>query len=170
MRKTTGAVIALPIIAFALATAGVIPSAQASGDRTPEHTQTLRFTDKAITDTNTDVDLGKPGPSAGDQQIFQNVLYQGGRQVGTSAGVAEVIALTATTLTAQVLVTATIPGGTLTLQFAFTENLADGPPTTMHQAITGGTGQYRGARGECQTTSINNTDDSTITCTLTAGD
>jgi hypothetical protein len=167
MRKSTTAVIALPI-AFAVATAAATPTAQASGERPHEHAQTLRFDDRAT--ANTDIDLGKPGPSAGDQQVFHGILYRDGRQVGTSAGVAEVVALTATTLTAQVLVTATIPGGTLTLQFAFTENLAAGPPSTLHQAITGGTGQYRSVRGECQTTSINNSDDSTITCTLTAGD
>jgi len=61
-----------------------------------------------------------------------------------------------------------LTGGTLTLQTAFTEVLAQGPPA-FRWAITGGTGAYRGARGECRSTFVNDHDDAAVTCTILLG-
>ena len=132
--------------------------------------QTLVLTDRIDRHANTDIDLGAPGLSAGDQQVFRDKLFQNGKRVGTSTGVAELVAVDAATITAQVVVTVTIPTGTLALQIAFVEVLADGPPPVLHGAITGGTGTYRDARGECFSRSNPGSDDSTITCRIsTAG-
>jgi hypothetical protein len=178
MHKITTATAALALgVITAAAVSGA--SAQATthqaaaptdGSRSHQHLQVLRFIDKVDSNSNTDIDLGVPGPSAGDQQVFRDGLFQNGRRIGTSNGVGEVVTLTATTLTAQVVSTAILPGGNLTSQLAFTEILADGPPKVLHSAITGGTGTYRNARGECQAEFINNTDDTKVTCTIILGE
>src|SRR4051812_32019324 len=46
----------------------------------------LRLTTIAAPDRNTDLDLGAPGPSAGDTQVFLDDLQRDGETVGTSAG------------------------------------------------------------------------------------
>jgi hypothetical protein len=154
--------------AVSQAAAKPIPRAAANADReqsAPE-LRLLHYIEKVDPNGNTDIDLGAPGLSAGNQQVFRDRLYQHGRLIGYAAGVAQVVALTPTTLTAQVVSTATVPGGTLTTQFAFTETLADGPPAVLHIAITGGTGAYRYARGQCQSKFLNDADDASVTCTL----
>jgi hypothetical protein len=177
MHKITAATAALTLgvvttaaLMGAAAQATTGPAATTDGSRSHQHLQVLRFIDKVDSTSNTDIDLGVPGPSAGDQQVFRDGLFQNGRRIGTSNGVAEVVARTATTLTAQVVSTAMLPGGNLTSQLAFTEILADGPPKVLHSAITGGTGTYRDARGECQGEFINNTDDAKVTCTILLGE
>lgn len=122
------------------------------------HVRTLHFTTAVDPAANTDV--GPEGPGGG--QVFVDKVLQGGRQVGTNAGVATVLALTETALTAQVVSTAVLPGGTLTLQGVFTEQLETGP-TSVISAITGGTGGYLGAGGQC--TATFGADDTTdVTC------
>jgi hypothetical protein len=176
MRKlTTAAAVALAILGAAelsVTTVQAAPHARATANSNQPyaHTQVLRFLDKVAPGSNTDIDLGAPGFSAGNQQVFRDPLYQNGHRVGYAAGVGQVVALTSTTLTAQVVTTATLPTGTLTYQFAFTEILADGPPTVVHLAITGGTGTYRDARGQCLSKFINDNDDAVVTCTIIHGD
>jgi hypothetical protein len=177
MHKITAATAALALgvitvaaVNGASAQATTHPAATTDGSRSHQHLQVLRFIDKVDSTSNTGIDLGVPGPSAGDQQVFRDGLFQNGHRIGSSDGVAEVVARTATTLTAQVVSTASLPGGNLMLQMAFTEILADGPPKVLHSAITGGTGTYRNARGECQGQFINNTDDAQVTCTIILGE
>lgn len=176
MHKITAAATTLTLGAVTIA-AVTAASAQATphqaamnGSRAHDHTQILRFIDKVDSTFSTEIDLGGAGPSAGDQQVFRDRLFQNGHQIGTSIGVAQVVALTATTLSAQVVTTAILPGGQLTAQLAFIESLTAGPPKVLHAAITGGTGAYRNARGECQSETINNTDDSRTTCTIILGE
>lgn len=142
------------------------PPASADESRTRPNVQVLRFIDKVGPNSNTDIDLGVPGFSVGNQQLFSDELVQNGRRIGTSIGVAQIVALTDTTLTAQIVSTAILPAGTLTTQMAFVEILADGPPAVMRSAITGGTGAYSMAQGDCVARSFDDTDDVAVTCTI----
>jgi hypothetical protein len=127
----------------------------------------IHFTDRVDPHADADIDLGAPGFSVGNEEVFRDLLYSHGRLIGRVAGVGQIVALTKTRLTAQVVSTVSLPGGTVTTQFAFTEVLADGPPKTLHLAITGGTGRYRNARGECLSRFIRSDDDQRVTCSLT---
>jgi len=176
MHKIIIAAVGLTLAAASVALTGGAAQARPHAGRPAAPTlagsgvQTLVLTDRIDRHANTDIDLGAPGLSAGDQQVFRDKLFQNGKRVGTSTGVAELVAVDAATITAQVVVTVTIPTGTLALQIAFVEVLADGPPPVLHGAITGGTGNYRDARGECFSRSNPGSDDSTITCRIiTAG-
>jgi hypothetical protein len=162
-------VVTAAAVTGASAHAATPPAAAGNSSPSHEHLLVVHYIDKVDSNSNTDIDLGVPGPSAGDQQVFVDGLFQNGHRVGTAAGVAQVVARNAKTLTAQVVSTATLPTGQLMLQMAFTEILANGPPA-LHSAITGGTGAYRNAGGECQAEFINNTDDAKVTCTIILGD
>jgi hypothetical protein len=139
-------------------------SADASGS---SHELTLRFLDKVNPSANSDIDLGAPGLSAGDEQVFLDSLYQGGKKVGTTAGFGKIVSASSTTINGLVVATVNLPTGHLTMQSAFHEVLANGPAKTLPTAITGGTGAYRGASGQCTSTTINGSDDSNIVCHVT---
>ena len=156
-------------VALSLVTAPAVAAGLAGRDpvrATADRVETLRFTDKVNAARNIDIDAGEPGFSVGNQQVFMDDLYQDGKWVGTSSGVSEIVALDPTHLSGQATVTVTLPEGTLTGQLAFTEVLADGPPDGIVLAITGGTGKYRGASGECISHQMPGTDDTTVTCTI----
>jgi hypothetical protein len=177
MHRITAAATALTLgvvvttaITVASAEATTHQAAAAPDSRSHGQVQVLHFVDKVDSNSNTDIDLGAPGPSAGDQQVFSDGLFQNGRRVGTSTGVSQVVALTSTSLSAQVVSTATLPAGQLTTQMAFTEVLANGPPKVLRSAITGGTGSYRNGRGECRGEFIINTDDVEVTCRIILSD
>jgi hypothetical protein len=171
MNKITAAAAALVVgattaAAASTATAQTTTPSSTGANKPRAEVQVIHYIDKVDSNSNTDIDLGAPGLSVGNQQLFRDRLLRNGRQIGTSVGVAQIVALTATTLTAQVVATATLPAGQLTYQFTFTEILADGPPKVLHAAITGGTGGYRSARGECQARFIASTDDTNVRCTV----
>jgi hypothetical protein len=177
MKKITATTTALMLgfvtaatITGASAQAMTRPAAAAAGGQSHQHTAVLSFVDRVDSTSNTDIDLGVPGLSAGDQQVFRDGLFQNGRRVGTAIGISEVVALTPTTLDAQIVSTAKLPAGQLMTQMAFSEILADGPPKVLHSGVTGGTGAYRNARGECVSEFIVNTEDATLTCTLIFAD
>jgi hypothetical protein len=94
------------------------------------------------------LDLGPHGPSLGDEEIFAGILDNatGTRPVGIFAG-------TLTSVSSNdVLNVATVDlqlkGGQITVQ-----GLADFTQSRIVHAVTGGTGIYRGARGEFSFTS-----------------
>ena len=107
----------------------------------------LRLTTVAVPDRNTDLDLGAPGPSAGDAQVFLDDVQRDGETVGTSAGSCTLVAFTETRLVGACSATLTLPEGTLTAQGAFDEDPSAGPGGFVW-AVTGGTGRYTGAGGE----------------------
>ena len=100
--------------------------------------KTIKF---AVAFHDVQVDLGKKGPSVGDERIFADALLDAkGKKVGHDAGVC-----TFTTLTppeAACHITFFVPGGEIATQFL------NAPPPRKLAAIVGGTGAYRGARGE----------------------
>jgi len=105
----------------------------------------LRLTTVAV--HNTDLDLGDPGPSAGDTQVFLDDVQRNGKTVGSSAGSCTVTLFTDTRLVGACTATLTLPAGSITAQGAFDEDPRVGPGG-FTWAVTGGTGRYAGAGGE----------------------
>jgi hypothetical protein len=109
------------------------------------HDHSLRLTTVAA--HNTDLDLGDPGPSAGDTQVFLDDVQRNGTTVGTSAGSCTITLFTETRLVGACTATLMLPEGTITAQGAFDEDPSAGPSGYVW-AVTGGTGRYAGAGGE----------------------
>jgi hypothetical protein len=109
------------------------------------------------------IDTDPVGGSQGDQFVFHHVLTRAGEEVGEDGGVC-------TTTTAgglfQCTVTYSLPGGQITVQ-----GLA--LPTASQQvkflfAVTGGSGRYRGVRGDARIVQLPGDDDrSRVTLHLT---
>ena len=101
---------------------------------------------------NTDLDLGEPGFSVGDGQVFTSRVFENGRRVATNAGTSQIVGRTfeggnLKTITVTLTQTITFDNGSVVLTGAFTEDVTVGPrPFTL--SVTGGTGAYRTARGE----------------------
>jgi allene oxide cyclase-like protein len=127
------------LVAGAASALAVLPAAAAD--------QPLHLTTVAVPDRNTDLDLGDPGPSAGDTQVFLDDVQRDGRTVGTSAGSCTVTTISESRLAAACSATLLLPEGSLTTQGAFDEDPATGP-AGYTWAVTGGTGSYAGAAGE----------------------
>jgi hypothetical protein len=133
------ALTAAVLTAGAASALAVLPSAAAD--------QPLRLTTMAVPDRNTDLDLGEPGPSAGDTQVFVDDVQRNHRTIGTSAGSCTILSLSDIRLVGTCSATVTLPEGSLTVQGAFDEDPQVGP-TGFVWAVTGGTGRYATARGE----------------------
>ncbi len=164
-KKLVGAAVAT------LAISGVAIGSVAQAQETPaarasQTAATLRFIDRVDPGSNVDVDLGATGPSVGDQQVFVDRLMRSGKQIGTSTGVATITRFSQTALRVQVVSTVKLRGGSLTLQFAFAEKFADGPAQVSKTAVTGGTGKFAGASGQCVATLMAGGDDRSVVCTL----
>lgn len=156
---------ALPALLLTALTGGLltaIPTTATAGTTTT----TLRWL--STNPQNTDLDLGRPGPGAGDAQVFLNELRRDGRRIGEEAGSCQLALFTDTRLVVACTSTARFTdGSSLTLQGMVVENPSQGP-AGLRWAITGGTGRYRGARGEVSGRFIPNTNDVRITATLTS--
>ena len=126
------------LIALAAALTIVLPIAAAASRASASASQTIKFT---VAFHDVQVDLGKKGPSVGDERIFADSLLDAkGKKVGHDAGVC-----TFTTLTppeAGCSITFFLSGGEIATQFL------NAPPPRKVAAIVGGTGIYRGASGE----------------------
>src|SRR4051794_28382739 len=127
-------------IAFALAltaAAGTVTAASAtSGHEEAGHV--IHFT--TLQAHQTVVDNGDEKFGADDVVIFSNDLYQGGTKIGEDGGTCTVVRDDASLM--QCLGTNRLPGGQIAVQGL----AAPGKPFEL--AITGGTGRYRGVRGQ----------------------
>ena len=85
------------------------------------------------------VDVGEPGPSAGDAIVFHDTLFQHGKQVGDEVGSCVVVDPAGLSNC-----TAIVRLGEDTISFAF----ANEPPPRKVLAVTGGSGAYRTVRGD----------------------
>jgi hypothetical protein len=116
----------------ALAAAASLSSASVSGP------QKIKF---ALAYHDAQVDLGEKGPSLGDEQIFSDSLLDAkGRKVGHDAGVCTFTSLAPPEAACHI--TFFLSGGEIATQFL------NAPPPRKLAAIVGGTGAYRGVRGE----------------------
>ena len=100
--------------------------------------QTIKF---ALAYHDVQVDLGLEGPSLGDERIFADTMRDAkGRKVGHDAGVCTFTSLAPPEAACQI--TFFLSGGEISTQFL------NAPPPRKLAAIVGGTGAYRGARGQ----------------------
>jgi len=101
------------------------------------------------------VDLPPSGLSQGDTRVFNFAVYDASntRRIGRMDGVCHVTDLpdeaSEARIVAECMKTFALSGGSITVQGDATyTNLPDNFPFPAVQAITGGTGTYRGARGQ----------------------
>jgi hypothetical protein len=129
----------LELLALAVAVC-LLPTAAAASRSNP-HPNAPQRIKLGVAFHDVQLDLGQKGPSVGDERIFSDSLLDGtGKKVGHDAGVC-----TFTTLTppeAACYLTFFLAGGEIAAQFL------NAPPPRKALAIVGGTGAYRGARGE----------------------
>lgn len=104
--------------------------------------------------------------SVGDELVVHQALRRNGVTVGQSFAVATVARASAKGLAAQVVSTASLRRGTLTMQFLYQETFASGPPSSLTGAVTGGTGVFRGVTGQCHSSVIAGTKNNRVTCRL----
>jgi hypothetical protein len=132
--STSRAVFAAAIAAFAAA--GVSPATGSSSGQT----KTLRYDITFVRDSQ--IDLGARGPSVGDERTFYDVLLdKSGKRVGYEGGVCSVESMKPPVFSCSI--TFSLPGGQIAAQLLTTPGPAPKP-----FAVTGGSGDYRNARGE----------------------
>jgi hypothetical protein len=126
----------------------------------------------ALTVQSASLDLGDPGFSLGDQQVFADDLYdrKGGSKVGTDGVVCTIVRVTDASTgsgTAQCVATAALADGQITAQ-GFISFTGGELPAPFQNAITGGTGAYATARGQLTVEELSETE-SNITAELRTG-
>jgi hypothetical protein len=133
----------LPIAAAALAALTLTSLSPASAHKPKSHDFTV--TTKTIDETP--VDVSKP-PRLGDTNVITEDVYVGGKKVGTSDLTCTLVRLDLAKhfFAAECLNTTVLPGGQIAAQGYVTSEQIEKVP--FKQAITGGTGAYKGARGE----------------------
>lgn len=154
-----------------VALAAAVPIAFVAGQTIPSAASggtVIRYVSTAP--QNTDIDLGEPGLSPGDRQVFVSKAVRGGKQVGYELGEALIVEVTkdgdeATALKALLTSTLVLADGTITLSGVFVEDFAQGP-VGFTGAVTGGTGRYNGASGQAVGEFIAGTDDVKTTIRL----
>jgi hypothetical protein len=94
------------------------------------------------TDQYEALDLGRPGTSVGDMDVYSGRVMNGGRMVGHGGGSCQVLHIDGDKITTQCLITMELERGSLTVQSIWVKGTSP-----LDMAITGGTGVYRNARG-----------------------
>ena len=134
----------LPLIAVPLVALGLVgTSASASPDK---HQGGFQLTGKVLGVSQ--IDLGDPGFSTGDQQIITMDVFQGAKRVGESHVLCTMVRVDKTTHAFNGLCdnVTSLPGGQISASGIVTSDDEEKRP--FIQAITGGTGAYRNAHGQ----------------------
>jgi hypothetical protein len=129
-------------LTLALAAGGTAYASHGYGD----HARTIKLTEASATPQPTVVDLGKPGPSTGDLVVIKDGLnFQDGSHAGDFAQTCTLITPGTNPFdsTYDCAGSMTLATGTITMHGPFDPMLAQ-----QFAAVTGGTGVYRGARGD----------------------
>jgi hypothetical protein len=95
-----------------------------------------------VNDQYAALDLGDAGVSVGDQDVFSGTAVKDGREVGRGGGSCQVTRVDGDEVTMQCVLTMELERGSVALQSAWTRG-----ENPLDMAITGGTGEYREARG-----------------------
>jgi Allene oxide cyclase barrel like domain len=134
----------LSIAAAALAAASLTALSPASAH--DHHGRVVKLTTKTLVESR--VDVGEPGPTLGDGNVITEDAYRDGKKVGSSDLACTILRLDLPQhfFGAQCFNTTVLPDGQITSQGYVTSDEIEKVP--FKQAITGGTGAYRGARGE----------------------
>ena len=146
-----------PVAAALAATALIVPSvALAAGGGGHDHGQTFTLNAVQTADRFVDID-DETGPTTGDQIIFATAVSRDGRPQGVTGGSCTVTTADSatSTFTASCQATARLRGGLITTQALVTFGAGLQRPFTL--AITGGSGQYRGAEGEVEVRQMSDT-------------
>jgi hypothetical protein len=133
-------ILVVALAALAVTAAAII----ASPSEASHKSQKLTLTGKTLDAEQ--VDLGKPGPSLGDRQIITEDVYRNGKRVGTSDLECTMVRVALPKFSVQCFNTTTLPGGQITAQGVVTSDEIEQVPFV--QAVTGGTGAYKGVGGE----------------------
>ncbi|MEU7242743.1 dirigent protein [Streptomyces sparsogenes] len=128
-------------VSLAAALVGVCAVGSADADA-PEKAQAEVLELQVRNDQYTNTDLGPAGPSLGDMYVYSGTAVQDGRDVGRGGGTCQVIHVEGEELTTQCLLTIELERGSLTMQSLWVSGT-----NALDMAITGGTGDFRGARG-----------------------
>jgi hypothetical protein len=145
MRKLalTGAAVAL-----VLALAGVVAVSAASQAAEPNTHRPKTLTFDVVFSPFTPIaannvrDPNSPF-ALGDEIVFHDQLFTGGKRVGDDLGSCVIAAITTQELAANCSLVIRLPDGNLTGQFIAVQG-----PAPREIALTGGTGRYRSAGGE----------------------
>ena len=109
----------------------------------------------------TTLDLGPQGLSLGDQLISSGDLFspKGGPKLGIDGVVCSIVRIeqNPNAVTNQCVATASLAGGQITAQGLVTFT-GDQPPSSFDFAVTGGTGDFEGVKGQVTVEPINDTD------------
>ena len=138
-RTTLGAALAVA----ALALAGTASAHDGGGYHAPD--KTIKLVEQTADLQPTFVDAGKPGPSAGDLAVIHDGVTLNGAAAGSYNQVCTLASLGASPFTSEFecVGSVTLKDGTITMAGPFVPAKAE-----QSAAITGGTGEYRTARGE----------------------
>jgi hypothetical protein len=129
---------ALALVTLALAGSAYAAAPDDPGAKGP---QVIRLVEASAEPQLSFVDVGAPGPSAGDQVILRDGLN---RPDGSAAGTfQQACTMIAAPVTFECIGSMALADGTLTIAGPFSPGAA-----VQAQAITGGTGAFRAARGE----------------------
>ncbi len=145
-RRRVGGSVLLAFVLAGSASVAVAGGSDADRGADAEQWRTLELTGTSAGEDF--VDVGPPGPSLGDAQVFSEDLHRRGATVGQYHVLCTITRADTQTraFTAQCTGTASLPGGQIATQGLVTSAQLEREP--FDQAITGGTGAYRRARGE----------------------
>ncbi|MFF1836982.1 hypothetical protein ACFVXE_22665 [Streptomyces sp. NPDC058231] len=121
-----------------------------SAPASEHHAETFELVGKQT--SLAEVDLGKPGISAGDQRVIHEDLYRDGKKVGDHSVVCTYTQVSPAAL--QCLGTFSLPEG----QFGAQALLHLPAPAFVDVGITGGSGAYSNARGFVRTVPAGDTE------------
>jgi hypothetical protein len=135
----------LPIVAAAIAALTLTSLSPASAHRHQPKGHVFTITTKTIAETPHDP---ATPPSLGDVSVITEDAYRDGKKVGTSDITCTLVRMDPVKrfFAVECLNTTVLPGGQITTQGYVTSDELEKVP--FKQAITGGTGVYKGARGE----------------------
>jgi hypothetical protein len=136
----------LPIIAAAAAALTLISLSPASAHRHEPGGHGFTITTKTLGESRFDV--GDTGLSVGDSNVITEDAYRDGKKVGTSDLTCTMVRVDAVkhSFAVECLNTTVLPEGQISAQGVVTSAEIEKVP--FKQAITGGTGAYKNARGE----------------------
>ncbi len=136
MKRT---IIAAAVVAVAVTAGAAVAVARGGSQLTGP--RVIHVVERPITDQV--IDIGKRGDSPGDQLPFANPIFNAGntQRVGSDQG--NCVRASASQGRWECMWTTFLPGGQVTVEGPF----LDARATTL-LAVTGGTGQYRNARGQ----------------------
>jgi len=134
----------------------------ASADRKPAEPTELSYTLDTDTMEYHPIDIGKKGDSAGDRHISAFTVLADGEPTGRAHS--DCVAVDSAYEGQMCSMVVMLPGGTISFQSAgLHKPLGDADTSGERFAVTGGTGEYAGARGEM---SVGEAEEGPLTITL----